>query len=185
MTKGFTIWFTGLSGSGKSTLANLLHSALQREGIASIVLDGDQIRQHLTKGLGFSREDRVENLRRIAFVAKLLTQVGGTPITATISPYESIRKEIQQNIESCFLIYVKCPFEVCAKRDPKGLYEKAQRGEIKNFTGLSDPFEEPPHPHVTLLTDQYSPEECLHLILDKLRENKLIPPWKETVPTPT
>lgn len=183
MTEGFTIWFTGLSGSGKSTLANLLDEALRAEGIASIVLDGDQIRKHLTKGLGFSHEDRLENLRRIAFVAKLLTQVGGTPITATISPYESIRHEIQQDIGRFFLIYVNCPFEVCAKRDPKGLYAKAQRGEIKNFTGLSDPFEEPLHPHVTLLTDQYSPEECLTLILNKLREDNLIPSHKETIAT--
>ncbi len=176
---GFTIWFTGLSGSGKSTLANLLDGALKSQGVPSIVLDGDQIRKNLTKGLGFSHQDREENLRRIAFVAKLITQVGGTPITATISPYEQIRQEIQNEIGNCILIYVKCPFEVCATRDPKGLYAKAKRGEIKNFTGLTDPFEEPLNPHLTLLTDQHSPEECLHQILDKLRENKSIPPLKK------
>jgi adenylyl-sulfate kinase len=168
--EGFTVWFTGLPSSGKSTLAGLLAEALQGRGVSVEVLDGDEVRTVLTKGLGFSREDRDENIRRIAWVAKLLTRHGVVAITAAISPYRPARERARQEIGRFVEVYVKCPVEICAQRDVKGLYARAQRGEIEQFTGISDPYEEPLRPEVTVETHRQSPEESLRAILAYLEE---------------
>src|SRR5213080_354818 len=142
--KGFCLWFTGLSGSGKTTITNLLVKELRRRGSRLEVLDGDIVRQNLSKGLGFSKEDRDTNIRRVAFVADLLSRNGVVAITAAISPYREIRDEARELMGARFIeIHVKASVEECARRDVKGLYEKAMRGEIKEFTGVSDPYEEP------------------------------------------
>jgi len=173
---GFVVWFTGLPGSGKSTLARLLKEALQQQGLRSEILDGDEIRKRLTKGLGYSRADREENINRIAFVAGLLAQVGAVAITAAISPYRTSRDQARKEIPNFIEVHVQCPLEECIRRDPKGLYAKATRGEIQNFTGISDPYEEPQNPEITLLTDQQTPEECIQVILKKLKDLRLIFP---------
>ena len=171
---GFVVWFTGLPGSGKSTLARHLKEALQQQGLRSEILDGDEIRKRLTKGLGYSRADREENINRIAFVAGLLARVGGIAITAAISPYRTSRDQARKEIPNFIEVHVQCPLEECIRRDPKGLYAKASRGEIQNFTGISDPYEEPQNPEITLLTDQQTPEECIQVILKKLKDLRLL-----------
>ncbi len=168
MKQGVTIWLTGLSGSGKSTLASLLESELRHRGLPVEVLDGDVVRQHLSKGLGFSREDRDTNIRRIAFVSKLLTRNGVAVIVAAISPYRNTRDEARQEIGRFLEVYVKCPMDELVRRDVKGLYAKALRGEIDNFTGVSDPYEEPRSPDVVVETDRQSPAESVALILAAL-----------------
>ncbi len=173
--KGFTVWFTGLPGSGKSTLARLLKEELSKRDETSEILDGDEIRKHLTKGLGYSRADREENIRRIAFVSSLLTKVGGIAVTAAISPYQESRFQARQVIQDFFEVFVDCPIEVCIQRDPKGLYAKANRGDIQNFTGVSDPYEKPTNPELTLHTNTHSPEECIRLLLDKLEDLQYLP----------
>ena len=172
--KGFTVWFTGLPCSGKSTLSKLLHSHLQTLGYPSEILDGDEVRKRLTKGLDFSQEGRNENVRRIAFVANLVTRVGGVAITAAISPYEALRTEARQEIKKFIEVYVNCPLETCVQRDVKGHYAKAKRGEIKNFTGISDPYEPPKNPEVVVHTDLESPEESIQKILSHLVSVKYI-----------
>jgi len=171
---GFVVWFTGLPGSGKSTLAKLLKETLLKKGLISEILDGDEIRQRLTKGLGYSRADREENINRIAFVAGLLARVGAIAITAAISPYRTSRDKARKEIPNFIEVHVRCPIEECIRRDPKGLYAKATRGEILNFTGISDPYEEPHNPEITLFTNQQTPEECIGVILKKLEEFRLI-----------
>ncbi len=166
--RGFTIWFTGLPSSGKSTLARRLEQELLARGRSVEVLDGDEVRLRLTKGLGFSKEDRDENIRRIAFVAKLLGRSGAVAITATISPYRDIREEIRGEIEHFVEIYVDCPIEKCVERDVKGLYKKALAGEIKNFTGISDPYEPPVSPEITIRSSEESEEASLAKIIDGL-----------------
>src|SRR6266478_2907381 len=146
--KGFTLWFTGLSGAGKSTLARLVETELIARGHKVEVLDGDVIRTNLSKGLGFSKEDRDTNIRRIGFVCNLLTRNDVIAIAAAISPYKEVRDELRRDIGSFVEVYVKCPIEVLAERDVKGLYKKALAGEIKNFTGVSDPYEAPVNPDV-------------------------------------
>jgi adenylylsulfate kinase len=168
MKQGVTIWLTGLSGSGKSTLAGLLESELRYRGLAVEVLDGDVVRQHLSKDLGFSREDRDANIRRIAFVSKLLTRNGVAVIVAAISPYRTTRDEARREIGRFLEVYVKCPLDELVRRDVKGLYAKALRGEIANFTGVSDPYEEPLAPDVVVETDRQSPAESVALILAAL-----------------
>jgi adenylyl-sulfate kinase len=153
MIKGFTIWFTGLSGSGKTTLAKEVEGILLERGMKVEVLDGDVVRQNLSKGLGFSKEDRDINIRRIGFVCNLLTRNDVVAIGAAISPYRVIRNENRQLIGRFVEVYCKCPIEVLAKRDPKGLYYKAMKGELKNFTGIDDPYEEPLNPEVIVNTD--------------------------------
>jgi adenylyl-sulfate kinase len=148
----------------------MLEKELQARGRAVEVLDGDEVRQRLTKGLGFSREDRNENIRRIAYVAKLLTRVGGVAITAAISPYRELRDKARDEIVNFVEVYVNCPLEVCIRRDVKGLYKKALNGEIPNFTGISDPYEPPLHHDVVVGTDLESPEASLRKILDRLIE---------------
>src|ERR671923_1933916 len=165
---GFTVWFTGLPSSGKSTLARLLEEALTQRGWRVEVLDGDEVRLRLSRGLGFSKEDRDENIRRITYVAKLITRCGGVAITCAISPYRALREEARQEIGRFVEVYVRCPLNVCIARDVKGLYAKALRGELSAFTGVSDPYEAPLTPEVVVETDRESPEQSLAKILQRL-----------------
>ena len=171
---GATIWFTGLSGAGKTTIADLVAAELRRRGRPVEIMDGDVVRTNLSKGLGFSKEDRDTNIRRIGFVADLLSRNGVVAITAAISPYRAIRDEIRQQVTgngAGFVeVYVKCPIDVLAERDVKGLYKKAIAGEIKNFTGVSDPYEEPLNPEVVVESDKETVEASIEKILGRLRE---------------
>lgn len=171
MQKGFTIWFTGLSGSGKSTISDVLVKKITDKGRNVEVLDGDVVRTNLSKGLGFSKEDRDINIRRIGFVAHLLTRNGVAVICAAISPYIAIRNENRELIGDTFVeVYVKASVEECARRDVKGLYEKAFSGEIKEFTGVSDPYEPPENPEVVCDTENETVEESANKIMSKLEE---------------
>jgi len=172
--KGFTLWFTGLSGAGKTTLARLVETELNARGHRVEVLDGDIIRTNLSKGLGFSKEDRDTNIRRIGFVCHLLTRNDVVAIAAAISPYREIRDDVRRQIGSFVEVYVKCPLDVLAERDVKGLYKKALAGEIKNFTGVDDPYEEPFTAEVVVETNRQSPEESAACIIAKLEEMSLI-----------
>jgi adenylyl-sulfate kinase len=174
--KGFTLWFTGLSGAGKTTISHLVETELRDRGSRVEVLDGDVVRENLSKGLGFSKEDRDTNIRRIAFVADLLSRNGVPVITAAISPYRELRDEARQLMGDRFIeVFVKASVEVCAERDVKGLYEKAFKGEIKEFTGVSDPYEPPLSAELTLDTEHESPEDSAAKILSLLEERQLIP----------
>lgn len=168
--KGFTVWFTGLPSSGKSTLARMLEKVLSDTDFHVEVLDGDEVRLRLSKGLGFSKEDRDENIRRISYVAKIVTRCGAVAITCAISPYREIRNEARREIGRFVEVYVKCSLEECIKRDVKGMYKKALSGEIKNFTGISDPYEEPLKPEIIVETDKESHEESLRKIVSGLIE---------------
>ena len=175
---GFTLWFTGLSGAGKSTLAELLFHELRRRDMPVELLDGDVVRTNLSKGLGFSREDRDTNIERIGWVASRLTRQGGAVITAAISPYEETRAKARELVEEwgTFVeVFVQASVEECARRDVKGLYEKAFRGEIKGFTGVDDPYEEPSSPELVLDTEAHSPEESARLVVARLEELGLVP----------
>ena len=165
---GFVVWFTGLSGSGKSTLSSLLAAELRDRGVHVEVLDGDEVRAHLSRGLGFSREDRDTNVRRIGFVAKLVARAGACAMTAAISPYRDVRDEQRRAMGRFVEVYCRCPIDVLAARDPKGLYGKALRGEIAHFTGVDDPYEAPLAPEVELDTSNESPSESVAQILEKL-----------------
>jgi len=167
---GFTVWFTGLSGSGKTTIAEMLQEQLIRRGCKVELLDGDVVRQNLSKGLGFSKEDRDTNIRRIGFVCSLLTRNGVIAIGAAISPYKAIRNENRRLIGNFVEVYMSCPLEVLAERDVKGLYKKAMAGELPNFTGVSDPYEPPDDPEVICETDKETAEQSLQKILTKLEE---------------
>ncbi len=185
VAQGAVVWFTGLSGAGKSTLAGLLAAEVGRRGTRVEVLDGDEVRTNLSKGLGFSREDRDANIRRIGYVARLLARNGVHVITAAISPYRDVRDEVRRLVEAdgaAFVeVFARCPIEVLAARDVKGLYARALRGEIPNFTGISDPYEEPPRPDVTVHSDRERPEESLARILAVLESRGLVaspdPAW--------
>jgi adenylyl-sulfate kinase len=168
--KGFTVWFTGLSGSGKSTLSEALTRRFQEHGRNVEILDGDVVRTHLSKGLGFSREDRDTNIKRIAFVCSLLTRNGVICISAAIAPYSEAREWARQEIGNFVEIYVKCPIEVCRQRDVKGLYKLVDEGKIKNFTGVDDPYEEPESPELIIETDKETLEESVERIFTKLIE---------------
>jgi len=168
--KGFTIWFTGLSGSGKSTLSEIIEQRLKERECDVEVLDGDIVRTHLSKGLGFSREDRDTNIKRIAFVCGLLTRHGVICISAAIAPYREAREWARQEIGNFVEIYVKCPLSVCRERDVKGLYKLVDEGKIKNFTGIDDPYEEPEHADLVIETDQEPVEESVARIFAKLEE---------------
>ena len=173
--KGFCLWFTGLSGSGKSTITTHLVKELRKRGSKLEVLDGDVVRENLSKGLGFSKEDRDTNIRRIAFVANLLSRNEVPVITAAISPYRDIRDEARQMMGDRFVeAYVKASVETCEERDVKGLYAKARSGEIKEFTGVSDPYEPPQNPELVIETEQQSPEESAKQIISYLEERQLI-----------
>jgi adenylyl-sulfate kinase len=173
---GFVLWFTGLSGSGKSTLSTLVAAELERRGVHVETLDGDEVRKHLSRGLGFSREDRDENVRRIGYVAGLVARSGACAIAAAISPYRNVRDEVRASTHPFVEVYTECPLPVLAKRDPKGLYRRALAGEIPNFTGVSDPYEAPVNPEVHLRTDREAPAASLARILERLEELGLAPP---------
>ncbi|MEJ5299309.1 MAG: adenylyl-sulfate kinase [Armatimonadota bacterium] len=174
MHKGFILWFTGLSGAGKSTISERLLAEFRSRGYKAELLDGDVVRTHLSKGLGFSKEDRDTNIRRIGFVADLLARNGVIAITAAISPYREIRDEIRHQTGEFVEVYCECPIEVLAERDVKGLYKKALAGEIQNFTGISDPYEPPENPEVVVRTDRETVEESTQKILDYLASRGLI-----------
>jgi len=167
---GFTIWFTGLSGSGKSTLSDIIEQRLKAHGRNVEVLDGDIVRTHLSKGLGFSREDRDTNIKRIAFVCGLLTRNGVICISAAIAPYSEAREWARKEIGSFVEVYIKCPLSVCRERDVKGLYKLVDEGKIKNFTGVDDPYEEPEHPDLVIETDKETIAESVTRIFAKLEE---------------
>ena len=169
--QGFTVWFTGLSGAGKSTIAEMLYHELKARGLKTEILDGDIVRQNLSKGLGFSKEDRDTNIRRIGFVADLLTRNGVATICCPISPYQAIRDEVRAQIGAFVEVYVHATVdEIEAHRDPKGLYKKARAGEITGFTGVDDPYEPPEHPELVLDTMVETPEESLGKALTTLAE---------------
>jgi len=176
--RGVVIWFTGLSGCGKSTLAHTVEKALFDQGCRTIVLDGDNIRHGLNKDLGFSPEDREENIRRIGEVAALFTQAGVIAMTAFISPYRADRDKARAIAgEGCFIeVYLKCDVAECMRRDPKGLYKKAQSGVIKNYTGISSPFEEPEAPDLVLDTQQLTIDEAVTKTINYLNEQSVLGP---------
>ncbi len=173
--RGFTIWMTGLSGAGKSTLARELEAALRERQRHVEVLDGDEVRENLSKGLGFSKEDRDTNIRRIAYVARLISRSGGVAITAAISPYRSVRDEARGQIGNFVEVFVRCPLDRLVQRDTKGLYAKALRGEIAQFTGISDPYEEPLAAEVVVDTDVETVQESTDKILRKLEALGYLP----------
>ncbi len=173
--RGFTLWFTGLSGAGKSTLAEAVAPVLRERGVKVEILDGDVVRTNLSKGLGFSKEDRDANILRIGFVAHLLSRNGVAAITAAISPYRDIRDQNRALIGDFIEVYARCPLDELVRRDVKGLYEKAIRGEIPNFTGVSDPYEEPLNPEVVVETDRETVEESVAKILAALEARGYVP----------
>jgi adenylylsulfate kinase len=177
--KGFALWLTGLSGAGKTTLTEKLVPELRTRGVRVEVLDGDEVRTNLSKGLGFSKEDRDTNIRRIGYVARLLARNGVGVFAAAISPYREVRDEVRRAIErdgaEFIEVFVKCPVEVLARRDVKGLYKKALAGEIKEFTGVSDPYEEPLAPEIVVETDLESVETSAARIILELEQRGLVP----------
>ena len=180
LDRGFTLWFTGLSGAGKTTVAEIVEHEL-RERIGSVeVLDGDIVRTNLSKGLGFSREDRDTNVLRIGFVANLLTRNGVGVIVSAISPFKKVRDQVRREVGDGFIeIFVDAPVEVCAERDVKGLYKKAYSGEIPQFTGVSDPYEPPAAPELTLRTNEEEPADSAKKVIAKLEEFGYLQPVKE------
>ena len=174
---GFTLWFTGLSGSGKTTIAHLVGPELERRGHIVEFLDGDTVRTNLSKGLGFSKEDRDTNIERIGWVAARLTRHGAAVIAAAISPYEETRQKARSLVEEwgTFVeVHIATSVEECARRDVKGLYEKAFAGEIKGFTGVDDPYEEPKNPEIKVETEEHDPEESARIIVDRLEQLGLV-----------
>jgi adenylylsulfate kinase len=177
MTNGFTLWFTGLSGAGKSTIADLVGPELEARGHLVEYLDGDVVRTHLSKGLGFSKEDRDTNIERIGWVASRLTRHGAAVLVSAISPYEETRRKARELVEEhgpFVEVFVDASVEECARRDVKGLYAKAFAGEIKEFTGVSDPYEAPTSPELVLRTEENEPEESVRLVVAKLEELGLV-----------
>jgi len=170
MPKGFTVWFTGLSGAGKTTLANIVQEQLLARGYKVETLDGDIVRTHLSKGLGFSRADRDTNILRIGFVAKLLTRNEVVVLVSAISPYRATRDQVRADIGSFVEVFVKCPLEICIERDTKGLYKKALAGEIAQFTGVSDVYEHPLNPEIVVETANETPSESALKIMARLEE---------------
>ena len=177
---GCTIWFTGLSGAGKSTLSEALQQRLETLGRHVEILDGDIVRTHLSKGLGFSREDRDTNIKRIAFVCGLLTRNGVICISAAISPYREAREWARNQIGNFVEVYVKCPLEVCRQRDVKGLYKLVDEGKITGFTGVDDPYEEPEHPELVVETDNETVQESVERIMRRLEELGYVQPEVRT-----
>jgi adenylyl-sulfate kinase len=175
MNNGFTLWFTGLPCSGKTTVSEVVAPELLERGLNVEVLDGDVVRQGLSKELGFSKEDRDIHIRRIGFVSKLLSRNDVAVLAAFVSPYRAIRDELRQEIDNFVEVYVKCPVEVCIERDVKGMYKKALAGEIQNFTGVSDPYEEPENPEIVIETDKETTEESAQKVLEALEELGHIP----------
>ncbi len=174
-SKGFTLWFTGLSGAGKTTIADKLVPILKERGLKVERLDGDNVRQSLTKDLGFSKEDRYTNIERVTFVAKLLTRNDVAVLATFISPYRDMRQRSREEIGNFIEVFVKCSVDECAKRDVKGMYKKAFAGIIKEFTGVSDPYEEPLNPEITLDTEKCGVPECVGQVIAKLTELGYLP----------
>jgi adenylylsulfate kinase len=168
--RGFTLWFTGLSGAGKTTIAEIVEHELRERGRRVEVLDGDIVRTNLSKGLGFSREDRNVNVLRIGFVANLLTRNGVAVIVSAISPYKEARDQVRRRIIDFVEVYVDAPLEVCAQRDVKGLYKKAFSGEIEQFTGVSDPYEPPAAPELHIKSGEETPQESARRVIERLEE---------------
>jgi len=171
---GFALWFTGLSGAGKSTIAVGIATRLKAAGAKVEVLDGDEVRTHLSRGLGFSREDRDTNVRRLGFVGELLARNGVIAIVAAISPYRDTRDEVKQRVGNFVEVFVECPIEVLVERDPKGLYKRAIAGELANFTGISDPYEPPLRPDVVIHSERESVEESCSRVWSELERRNLI-----------
>lgn len=182
---GVTVWFTGLSGAGKTTICKFVEKELRIEGYRVEVLDRDAVRQNLCKGLGFSKEDREENIRRIGFVAHLLARNNVIVLVSAISPYREIREEVRQSIRSFVEVYVNASLEVCEQRDVKGLYKKARTGEIKHFTGIDDPYEIPLCPEVECKTNEESVAESANKVLEKLKELDYIADFSRHLEKPT
>jgi adenylylsulfate kinase len=174
VAQGFTLWFTGLSGAGKTTLSSLVAAELNKRKISVEVLDGDEVREHLSKGLTFTREDRDTNVDRIAFVASLLTKHGVAVVTAAISPYRDARESARRMIGNFVEIYVRCSVDELVRRDVKGLYARALRGEIERFTGISDTYEEPLNPDILVDSEHESVQESLSKIMTELENRGLI-----------
>ncbi|MCD6465762.1 adenylyl-sulfate kinase [Candidatus Bathyarchaeota archaeon] len=176
--KGFVVWLTGLPASGKTTIARRVSEYLQSRGFRVEILDGDEVRRWLSPEAGFSREDRERHLRRVAYVSRLLARNGVAVLASFVSPYRNVREEARKIIESEGLkfieVYVECSLEECIRRDPKGLYRKALKGEIKDMTGIQDPYEEPLNPEVTVDSENEKPDLCAEKIISKLRELDLI-----------
>ncbi len=170
MTRGLTLWLTGLPGSGKTTLARILEKELKSRGAKVEVFDGDEVRKNLSSDLGFSKQDRELHAKRVAYVSKLLSRNGVVAIVALISPYRAFREHARNEIADFIEVYVKCSLETCSRRDPKGLYRKARAGEISDLTGLQDPYEEPLKPEVLVDTENTSPEKSVDMILSRLGE---------------
>ncbi|HEY7137097.1 MAG TPA: adenylyl-sulfate kinase [Acidimicrobiia bacterium] len=175
-TRGCCLWFTGFSGAGKSTIAGIVADELRARGRRVEVLDGDEVREHLSKGLGFSKEDRDTNIRRIGYVASLLARNGVVAITAAISPYRAVRDEVRGWVENFVEIFVDTPIELCEARDVKGLYARARSGEVPVFTGVSDPYEPPLAPELRLPTDGRDPKESAREVLTYLESRGLLAP---------
>ncbi len=177
LDRGFVVWFTGLPGSGKTTIANAVASKLRELGYKVEVLDGDWVRKTINPDAGFTREERRIHLRRVAWIARLLARNGVIVLCSFVSPYRSVRRELREIVEeeAPFIeVYCKCSLQECIRRDPKGLYRKALRGEIKHFTGISDPYEEPENPELTLDTEHETPNKNAEKVLMKLKELNLI-----------
>jgi adenylyl-sulfate kinase len=172
---GFVVWMTGLSGAGKTTIALILMESLRARGVRVERLDGDVVRQSLTRDLGFTKEDRDKNIERVTFVAKLLSRNGVGCICSFISPYQAVRDQVRAETTNFVEVFVDAPLEVVIERDVKGLYEKALAGEIENFTGISDPFEAPSKPDIHVRTDRQTPQESAQRIIDYLEAEGLIP----------
>lgn len=173
--QGFTLWMTGLSGAGKTTIAKIVETELKGRGIRFERLDGDVVRESLTKDLGFSKDDRDTNIERVAFVAKLLSRNGVGVVASFISPYQAQRDMVRRETTNFIEVFVHAPLDVCAERDVKGMYKKAFAGEIPNFTGVSDPYEEPANAEITLHTHEQTPEESAARIVTYLEEHGFIP----------
>lgn len=174
MQQGFVLWFTGLSQSGKTTTADAVYKILKQKGLKVERLDGDIVRQSLTRDLGFSKPDRDKNIERVTFVAKLLSRNGVAVLASFISPYKETRDKIRKEVDNYIEVFCNCPLGICEQRDTKGLYTKARKGKIENFTGISDPYEPPENPEIELKTDQSPVEECTNQIISYLEKNKLI-----------
>lgn len=174
-SRGVTLWFTGLSGAGKTTISRAVEQELRKRGCKVEILDGDIVRENLTKGLGFSKEDRDTNIRRIGFVAQLLTRNGVIVLVSAISPYRAIREEVRQQVGDFVEVFVNAPLAVCEERDVKGLYQRARAGEIKMFTGIDDPYEPPLNPEVECRTNLETLEESVAKVLVKLEELGYLP----------
>lgn len=174
MSNGFTLWFTGLSGSGKSTVSEAVVPLLRIHGHRVELLDGDVVRTNLSQGLGFTKEDRDTNVRRIGFVCELLSRNGVIAVVAAISPYRNARNEVKRRVESFVEVHVECSIDVLAERDVKGLYKRALAGEIPHFTGVSDPYEPPENADLTIRSDREKVEDSVERVMSLLKERKLI-----------